>query len=326
MVQDGKPKTELQMAREQKRIEKEKEKAAKQAKAAVAKGMKRENWMDYMQVLIDSKIAEDKGGTEMLTTLELEGMKCDVISQPLPNTISFIRFELSADDGIVSKTKIFEDTVLLVEQAETVAAHVQSDNLVTHVRQCISILSEHVTCTVTLLVLGFDKLMKSKRKGTINRLDWEQGVVALQMELNVSTYIIKDTAQLVDNVRMYCKALGERPHKLKHHKDLFIGTSKTPLFVDREGGGYLQVFIAQLQDIRSVNEAVATAVAQQYPSPVILSNYIDSTDKDTVINTLAGIPVRRGVGTLANVRRVGPEAAKRIVLFYSSSDPLQEIV
>ena len=45
-------------------------------------------------------------GTEMLTTLELEGMKCDVISQPLPNTISFLRFELSADDGIVSKTKV----------------------------------------------------------------------------------------------------------------------------------------------------------------------------------------------------------------------------
>ena len=42
----------------------------------------------------------------MLTTLELEGMKCDVISQPLPNTISFLRFELSADDGIVSKTKV----------------------------------------------------------------------------------------------------------------------------------------------------------------------------------------------------------------------------
>ena len=100
--------------------------------------------------------------------------------------------------------------------------------------------------------------------------------------------------QLVDNVRMFCKALGERPHKQKHHKDLFIGTSKTPLFVDREGGGYLQVFIAQLQDIRSVNEAVATAVAQQYPSPVILSKYIESADKDTVINTLADIQVRRG--------------------------------
>ena len=54
-----------------------------------------------------------------------------------------------------------------MEQAETVAAHVQSDNLVAHVRQCISTLSEHVTCTVTLLVLGFDKLMKSKRKGFV---------------------------------------------------------------------------------------------------------------------------------------------------------------
>ena len=93
---------------------------------------------------------------------------------------------------------------------------------------------------------------------------------------------------------MYCKALGERLHKQKQSKDLFIGAAKNTLFVDREGGGYLQVFIAQLQDIRSVNEAIASAVAQRYPSPVILSNYIASNDRDSVINTLADIPVRRG--------------------------------
>ena len=45
-------------------------------------------------------------GTEMLTTLELEGMKCEVVQQVLPNTISFVRFELSADDGVISKSKV----------------------------------------------------------------------------------------------------------------------------------------------------------------------------------------------------------------------------
>ena len=46
---------------------------------------------------------------------------------------------------------------------------------------------------------------------------------------------------MVDNVRMFCKALGERPHKIKANKDLFIGASKQTLFVDTQGGGYLQV-------------------------------------------------------------------------------------
>ena len=73
---------------------------------------------------------------------------------------------------------------------------------------------------------------------------------------------------------MCCKSLGERPHKLKQNKDLFVGSTKENLFVDREGGGYLNVFIAQLQDIRSVNESIASAVASQYPSPVLLSNFI----------------------------------------------------
>ena len=94
---------------------------------------------------------------------------------------------------------------------------------------------------------------------------------------------------------MYCKALGERPHKLRKSKDLFIGATKNQLFVDREGGGYLQVFIAQLQEIRSVNEAIATAVAQFYPSPVILSSFI-GRDKEGAVAALADIQVRRGTG------------------------------
>jgi len=45
-------------------------------------------------------------GTEILTTLELENMKCEVVCQPLPNTISFDRTELLADNGSIVKTKV----------------------------------------------------------------------------------------------------------------------------------------------------------------------------------------------------------------------------
>ena len=33
-----------------------------QALAAVAKGMKKENWMEYMDVIVDEKVANHKGG------------------------------------------------------------------------------------------------------------------------------------------------------------------------------------------------------------------------------------------------------------------------
>ncbi|KAL5253407.1 hypothetical protein ACHWQZ_G013255 [Mnemiopsis leidyi] len=323
MVQDEKGKTELQKAREQKRIEKEKENAVKQARAAVAKGMKKENWMEYMEALIDQRLAEGVGGTQILTTLEIEGIKSQVINQSMENTISFVRYELCENDGIISKTKIFEDTMLVVEQAETIAAHIRSDNLASFKKQCCSLLFNHVTSTITLLVLGF---VRHNKKSVMNRLEWEQATLELQMEHNITTFLISDIAQLVEHIRMYCKALGERPHKLRKSKDLFIGAAKNQLFVDREGGGYLQVFIAQLQEIRSVNEAVATAVAHRYPSPVCLCNFIARHDKEMAVATLADIQVRRGVGVLANIRRVGPEAAKRIVLFYSSTDPNEQIV
>ena len=70
-----------------------------------------------------------------------------------------------------------------------------------------------------------------------------------------------------------------------------------------------------------MNEAVASAVAHRYPSPLILTDFITDTDKESAVQTLADIPVRRGVGSLANVRRVGPEAARRIVTFYSTNQP-----
>ena len=47
--------------------------------------------------------------------------------------------------------------------------------------------------------------------------------------------------QLVDHIRMFSKAIGERPHRLQSQKELFIGASKDTLFVDKDGKGYLQV-------------------------------------------------------------------------------------
>ena len=52
----------MAQARETKRLEKEKERAHKQAQAAVAKGMRKENWMSYMLIKIDDQLVRDKGG------------------------------------------------------------------------------------------------------------------------------------------------------------------------------------------------------------------------------------------------------------------------
>ena len=45
-------------------------------------------------------------GTQILTTLEIEGIKSQVINQSMENTISFVRYELCENDGIISKTKV----------------------------------------------------------------------------------------------------------------------------------------------------------------------------------------------------------------------------
>ena len=58
--------------------------------------------------------------------------------------------------------QIFEDTVLVVEQAETIAAHIRSDNLASFKNQCCSLLTNNVTSTITLLVLGFIRHNKKR--------------------------------------------------------------------------------------------------------------------------------------------------------------------
>ena len=42
----------------------------------------------------------------MITALELEGIKCYIVQQVIPKTISFTRTELSAVDGVVNKSKV----------------------------------------------------------------------------------------------------------------------------------------------------------------------------------------------------------------------------
>jgi len=62
--------------------------------------------------------------------------------------------------------------MLVVEQAETIAAHIRSDNLASFKKQCCSLLFNHVTSTITLLVLGF---VRHNKKRSVGNLAWNWG-------------------------------------------------------------------------------------------------------------------------------------------------------
>ena len=52
----------------------------------------------------------------MITTLQLEGLKCEIVSQSIPNTISFTRSELCAVDGVINKSEV---TIMFQEKIES---------------------------------------------------------------------------------------------------------------------------------------------------------------------------------------------------------------
>jgi len=304
--------------REVKRVEKEKEKAHKQALNAVSKGMKRENWMEYMTICLDHSLANDKGGVELLTTLQLEGLQCKASTQPLPGAVSFTRTVLTADNGDVIRDEVAEPTVILVQQAEALTAHIANNTLLTYATQAKSILGQ----APTLLVVGLDKVMKSKKKNAVTRLQWEEEMLVLQFQFKMSAYYIETTGELSEHLRMLCKAVAERPHKLD--KELYIECGKDSVSVGKDGTGLLKVWTKQLQDIRHISEAIANAVTTQYPSPRLLLQFL-AKEGAGAVQLLADINVRRGVGSLASNRRVGPEAAKRIVQYFTSKDSTELI-
>eukprot|EP00795_Rhopilema_esculentum_P008936 gene8936-16569_t len=83
--------------------------------------------------------------------------------------------------------------------------------------------------------------------------------------------------------------------------------------VTKDGLGLLDVWVRQLQQFKGVGYETAAAIAQKYPSPLLLfKEYQRASSELGASLLLQDIEVRRGHGVLATSRRVGPELSKKI--------------
>ncbi|KFZ49137.1 Crossover junction endonuclease EME1, partial [Antrostomus carolinensis] len=160
----------------------------------------------------------------------------------------------------------------------------------------------------------------------ITRMDVEEALVDLQLCKQVQVSFFDTWEELGEFATMFTKAVAEAPFKREREKTEFpfylekkwCGGVK----VDPSGKGLLEVWKRQIQQFNRVSREMAEAVVSVYPSPQLLKQaYSRSSSEEERENLLANIPVRRGDGVTATVRRIGPDLSRRIYLQMTSCNP-----
>lgn len=220
---------------------------------------------------------------------------------------------------------------------------------------------QHPDKTLSLLVVGLDAYFKShksqnqkrfrvavtgeeaqrgknkrKRKDEgellteVTRVEVEEALVHLQLHTSVFIHFLSTWNDFTQHISMMTKAVAEAPFKRSRDQCGFSFFPESEGYggqrVGRSGGGLLQVWRRQIQQLNRVSPDMAAAILAAYPSPQLLKKAYDrcSSNKEK-LQLLSDLLVRRGEGVTSTKRRVGPELSKRIYLLINSSLPEQTL-
>ncbi|XP_068085908.1 probable crossover junction endonuclease EME2 [Anabrus simplex] len=162
----------------------------------------------------------------------------------------------------------------------------------------------------------------------VTRQEVETALAELQVFEGCCHRLIDQALDLGDTVAQFTKAIAERPFKLEKQKKessklewYATGDSRDCVRVDKNGLGLSRLWQQQLCQFPLVALDVAEAIVSQYPSPVALMEAYDrcSTQEEGE-QLLKDIPIRRGVGPLTSVRKVGPELSRKMYVFFNAID------
>lgn len=173
---------------------------------------------------------------------------------------------------------------------------------------------------------GTRKRRKKKIQAVLDvtRTDIEEALVDLQIKTDVCVYQCETDEDVALKIAVFTKAVAERPYK----KSLSDGIGfcldrldKTSLKVSKDGQGMVNVWQQQIQQFRNVSREMAAAIVAEYPSPQLLKHtYEQCHSLQNAMLLLEDILVRRGGGSLATSRRIGPELSKRFYILFHSKE------
>jgi hypothetical protein len=150
-------------------------------------------------------------------------------------------------------------------------------------------------------------------------LDCHAAIVSLQLQAGCTVRLCAGPEKLAEYIITLTKAVSERPFRkeshFSFHPDAASGNKKRV----ESGTQLVTTWKNQLMQFNNFSESMASAVVSEYPTPAHLISAYSLCDEGALL--LQDISVRRGVGTVASTRRLGPVQSRRVHSLLTSTDP-----
>ncbi|KAI5744712.1 hypothetical protein M8J76_004575 [Diaphorina citri] len=289
--------------------------------------------LKHLTTRLDISLTQESYGNDVLTNLDTLDTKYEIISQPLPATITWIR------DG---NNSCEENLVLVILSGEKFVKLIAEMKITDEVNKFKRTFSNK---RIILVIFGFEfymtKLKKEKCSKTNNlssalknltKSDVELAMIQLQLVCKCNCKLLETRADVALHVQQVTKSVAEMPFRLERQKleeksDWHASSdSKDCVKVDRLGNGLGRLWRQQICQFNNVTLDISEAIAQVYKTPTsLIKAYEVCSSRREGEKLLADITVRRGRGPSASTRTVGKELSKKIYYLYNSRDPEQHL-
>lgn len=237
--------------------------------------------------------------------------------------------------GLVQYSKMTEQGILLPDGSQTLQDYigeVKRQNNDMNISLAVEGMDKYFRGNKTRANRQFRKRVLGKATSTsdgggntceppeVTWVDCQAAIVSLQLMIGCSVRLCPGPEELAEYVFTLTKAVSEKPFqkesKFSFHPD--AATTHKKRAVDSESQ-LSATWKNQLMQFNNLSEPMASAVVAQYPTPAHLIEAYGSCDNAPLL--LQDITVRRGVGTVASTRRLGPVQSQRIHLLLTTADP-----
>ncbi|KAM3826640.1 putative crossover junction endonuclease EME2 isoform 2-T2 [Vipera latastei] len=303
------------------------EKQRRKEAASALKFLRPDQCMKQMIVCVDSGLLEHLGSDVLLEVLDSLDCKYHIESQIIPHSITW-------------KRKIFSGA----PNSNASPGSQRSAPDLTHLCPLHN-LEDPSTVSYSVVVIGLDtyqwynqnhqlpqELITGLENATlqlgpeqsVTRHQIEEALVVLQLRGNVHVLFLETWQELAQHVSAVTRAVAQRPYKKHREKQFFSFCAKgkwaSGVHISKDGKGLRETWLKQIQQFNRVSPAVASAVAQAYPSPSLLLQAYQECNTDAERQLLlSNLQIRTKDNKTE--RRIGPDLSRRVYLFMVSTNP-----
>ncbi|XP_072759228.1 crossover junction endonuclease EME1 isoform X1 [Anoplolepis gracilipes] len=349
-----KDKITLKEERLKRQQERAKEKALKAIEKKKSKEIKPGECLKFMEVNLDRNIDTFGFRTEIESVLQSADIKTNVTTELIPNSITWRRnieknYVGEDNEVYVNKSMQTEKFIIMIWSNYEAVKHVAEGNFCASILHHKSLIPDY---NMTLIIFGMEEYFaywkrqktdkNSKSKGSrcngksnehfqtfpiISRQQLEMCLSEVQLVAKCSSRLIENAQDLGLMVYQYTKSISEIPYKLQKREsqeekfDWYVmGDNKNTVRVDKDGNGLKRLWQQQLCQFNLSSLETSEAICTVYPSPVQLIKAYRNCTPDEGMSLLKDIPIRRAVGPLTAVRKIGPELSKKIYVMFTSQN------